>query len=211
MVIIRNIIPKNVDHNITVDDIKLLNKNMVSLKLIKAKTLSILEEFLTPTIESKYKTSSKTLWVIPTKPNYIMILSKRLATLEYLKNYFDKANVRSDTFFGTKKDYDPEAQILLVGVLKGGIGFNDTKFNVAFYVSDIGAEFQQTFGRIRKGDGIHYDFVDSFDLSKRHLSERIKIYQSAEVKVYDEFGNPYVHKPPKKDFGPIYTERLLPL
>ena len=80
---------------------------------------------------------------------------------------------------GTIK-YDPEKdnyRILVCGMKKAGVGFDNPKYNAAIIASDVKNVIQYE-GRVRPVDCIIYDVVDDFPTFENHWNIRFKWYVS---------------------------------
>lgn len=76
-----------------------------------------------------------------------------------------------DYLVGQKKKYDKDARILMGGIGKIGVGFNDTSFKVLILASDV-IDVRQNEGRVRPENCVIYDLVDDYSVLEKHWSER---------------------------------------
>ena len=95
------------------------------------------------------------------KNNNIIILCERVIQIEGLYNIlYKESGDNVDTFYGTKKNYNKDAKVLIAGIKKAGVGFDNPKLTMmilASYTDDV----RQLEGRIRTTDNTIYHLVDN--------------------------------------------------
>lgn len=196
--IIEEIIPHKVDYHITKKNYKnILSKNLKIYSIKKEDYLELTKFFNSE--KTKQYFSDKILYILPPSPKYILVVSTRIEQLQILQEKIEqKLNIKCDYFYGKRKaiEYDRRAQVLLAGVAKAGVGFNDPRFKVCLYASDIN-NIEQVFGRIRCDDGIHFDFVDDHYIMENHFNKRMTFYRKSKVKVLDYQSGPGGYKTKK--------------
>lgn len=111
-----------------------------------------------------------------------LILCKRISQGTFL---FDRLNEEQESvthLLGSKKDYDPEARILIATTQKCGVGFSHNKLNTLLLASDMEEYFIQYLGRVFRtpeSTPFIFDIVDEHPVLKRHFSTRKKVYKDA--------------------------------
>lgn len=183
--IIRGIVPNDVHFHITLKNLSFLDSlkfHLVGIREIFSISETHFNENPHEVKRVFEKVKGKVLYVVPSDPEYIFIFSSRTKQIEKLYDMLISLNIKTDTLYDKKINYDPKAQILIVGEKKGGVGFNDPKFKTSFYASDISI-IEQVFGRLRRDDGIHYDFVDDHYSCEKHFEKRLKFYKRVRSKV----------------------------
>jgi superfamily II DNA or RNA helicase len=95
----------------------------------------------------------------------IMILSLRNNECQSIYEKLLEADQYVDIFIGNKKTQDKDARILVAGMKKAGVGFDDPALTMLISMSDVKEVIQQYEGRLRTVDCTIYDFVDN-DMDK---------------------------------------------
>ena len=123
-----------------------------------------------------------TLFVIPKKPVYCLLISNRSFQIAEMVLYLRSYNIRVDYLAMGRKKYDSESQVLVSQVKSSGAGFSDSKFSTNYYISDI-TKIEQPFGRIRVDGGIHFDIVDDNNTIRNHYKARKRYYNSIDAQI----------------------------
>lgn len=108
----------------------------------------------------------------------LLVLCGRVAQCNFLHRVLLEKQVSCDVLVGRKKSYDQSSRVLVGGVKKIGVGFNDptrTCLILCFDLSDV----RQSEGRIRTTDNLVIDIVDcNHTLQKIHWPKREQWYLS---------------------------------
>jgi superfamily II DNA or RNA helicase len=123
----------------------------------------------------------------------IMIISWSVCQSEGVSKLLQQRGVRVAKLFGSDvKNYPGmskekreiakandlcNATVIVGGLKKASVGFNDPDLTSAYIISDIG-DVRQAEGRIRAKNCIIYDFVDNFRLLETHWKIRKDWYMS---------------------------------
>jgi hypothetical protein len=112
----------------------------------------------------------------------LLVICGRVSQCEWLyKNLVDK-NIDTDILVGRKKSYKQGVNVLVGGVKKIGVGFNDptrTALVLCFDLSDV----RQCEGRIRTTDNLILDLVDNNYTLEQHWKKRMKWYTQRGAKI----------------------------
>lgn len=99
----------------------------------------------------------------------IMVLCDRVEQCKSIASLAESANIKVDTLYGSKSSHDPTCQVLVAGIKKAGVGFNDPTRNMLVIVCDVKElQLRQYEGRIRCADNIIYHLVDKFSTLEKH-------------------------------------------
>ena len=109
--------------------------------------------------------------------NKILVLSARNEECKGVYQKLKELNENVDTLYSTKMVYDENARILVAGMKKVGVGFNDLSFNMLVLCSDT-TNITQYEGRIRSFDYIVCDIIDDHELFLKHWRARKKWYMA---------------------------------
>ena len=110
----------------------------------------------------------------------ILILSKRIAQIQYLHENLINRNENATLFKDSENTFDKDARILIATFQKVGTGFSHDKLDMLILATDAEEYFMQYLGRVfRRPDvePIIIDIIDDNPILKRHFLSRRKIYQ----------------------------------
>ena len=124
-----------------------------------------------------------TIEILTNEPDRnILILTKRVEQVQVLEAEMKKKGVSSvTTLFGSKRDFDRTAKILVACIQKCSVGFDHPILDTLILACDTDAYFIQTLGRVfRKKDTtpLIVDIVDNHASLHRHFLLRKKVYTS---------------------------------
>ena len=105
----------------------------------------------------------------------IIILSARKDQSNALYQMLDKKGEEVELLIGDKKVWDREKRILVAGMKKAGVGFDDPKLTMLILASDV-KNVCQYEGRLRTDNCLIYDIVDDFKSFETHWKLREKWY-----------------------------------
>lgn len=105
----------------------------------------------------------------------ILILCGRVQQCNNLYEAFIKEGITTDILVGNKKDYDQSVNVLVGGIKKAGIGFNDPTRTMMILSMDV-SDVRQSEGRLRQINGTIFDFVDDHYVLNNHWKKRRKWY-----------------------------------
>jgi predicted phosphohydrolase len=83
---------------------------------------------------------------------------------------------KEDAHLFIKQEKYRDCRILVAGMKKAGVGFNDPKLTALILATDC-TQVQQYEGRIRTSDNIIYDLVDHYGPFENHWKEREEWYR----------------------------------
>lgn len=112
----------------------------------------------------------------------ILVLCLYKIQIIKLEKMLKDKDVSVDTYFGNKKKYNTNARVLIAGIRKAGVGFDDPSLNmgiIASYTNDI----RQLEGRIRCTDNIIYHIVDDHQSFRTMWNKCKKWYISRGAKI----------------------------
>ncbi len=116
------------------------------------------------------------LSLVQSHPNdFIMILSDRVSQSEAIFNKLKEKNEHCTLIVGTIKTWDKDARVLVAGMKKAGVGFNDPRLTMLILMSDT-KHVEQFEGRLRTNNCKIYDLVDDFTTFENHWKLRQKWY-----------------------------------
>lgn len=119
-----------------------------------------------------------------------MVLCGRVEQGNAIADHLDDAGESSQRLFGKgKKKRDPTKRIVVAGMKKAGVGFNDPDLNMQFIVFDA-IDVAQFEGRIRVSNNIIYDLVDDDTTLENHWEKRKKWYLKRGATIKEE-GEPH--------------------
>lgn len=124
----------------------------------------------------------------------ILVLGGRVKLCNDIYEALLEAGVSTDLLVGNKKTYDQSVDVLVGGVKKIGIGFDDPTRTLLIMAADL-TDVRQTEGRIRTVNNIVYDIVDADSSFERHWKMRLEWYKIRGAKVVDENGQEIFIKP----------------
>ncbi len=114
--------------------------------------------------------------IIQSYPNdKVMVLTKRQQEGYALVELLKEAKEDVDYLIGSKKKWREECRILIGGIKKIGVGFNDPTRSVLILASDV-KDIRQNEGRLRAYGGIIIDIVDRFNTLEKHWKQRREWY-----------------------------------
>ncbi len=105
----------------------------------------------------------------------VMVLTKRQHEGYSLVEMLKEENEDVDYLIGSKKKWREDCRILIGGIKKIGVGFNDPSRTLLILASDV-KDIRQNEGRLRGYDGIIIDIVDRFPTLEKHWEFRKKWY-----------------------------------
>ena len=100
----------------------------------------------------------------------ILILSNRQDQCKGIHNILLESSEDSALLIGTTKKWDKSCRILVAGMKKAGVGFNDPTITMLIIASDS-KSVKQYEGRVRTSNNIIYDIVDNFSSFEKHWEE----------------------------------------
>lgn len=103
--------------------------------------------------------------------DYILILSNRNCQAISLHNLLTSEGEDSELLIGNKREWNTNCRILVAGIKKAGVGFNDMKRTILIMASDVKRVLQYE-GRIRTDNCIIYDLRDHYRTLESHWKLR---------------------------------------
>jgi len=100
----------------------------------------------------------------------ILILSNRQDQCRGVHSILTESGEDSALLIGATKKWDKSCRILVAGMKKAGVGFDDSTLTMLIIASDV-KSVKQYEGRIRTTNNLIYDMVDNFSTFERHWSE----------------------------------------
>lgn len=97
----------------------------------------------------------------------IMILSDRNEECNGIYNYLIEKGVDAELLIGAKTKWNKTCRVLVAGMKKAGVGFNDPTLTMLIIATDV-KSVEQYEGRIRTTNNIIYDVVDDFSTFESH-------------------------------------------
>jgi hypothetical protein len=114
-------------------------------------------------------------------------------------NKLVERGISSDLLVGRKSQYDPECQVLVGGVKKIGVGFNDPTRTALVLCYDL-ADVRQSEGRIRTSNNLVLDLVDCNGTLEKHWRMRKTWYLARGATVIEQSSKQPV---PKESAGRV--------
>jgi superfamily II DNA or RNA helicase len=111
--------------------------------------------------------------------HYFLVLCKRIAQGELIKNALLEKGENVTELLGTKSTFDENARIVVATTQKCGVGFSHSKLNALLLASDMEEYFIQYLGRVFRNPNsnpIIFDLVDNVSILKKHYQTRKKVY-----------------------------------
>lgn len=105
----------------------------------------------------------------------IMILSDRQVQSRAIYNILKDKPGGAELLIGNKKKWDKNKRVLVAGMKKAGIGFNDPDLTMLILASDT-KDVRQYEGRLRTENCIIYDIVDDYRTFEKHWENRESWY-----------------------------------
>ena len=108
-----------------------------------------------------------------------LVLSKRVAQVEWLMEKMLSEGVSATSLVGVKKHFNYDSKVLVATMQKAGVGFDHPKLDTLIIASDVEEYFIQYLGRVfRREDSqpIIFDLVDENNILKSHYYTRRKVY-----------------------------------
>lgn len=112
----------------------------------------------------------------------ILILCNRQEQSKAIYNKLKNLEENVALLIGQQKTYDLECRILVAGMKKCGVGFDDPTLTMLILASDS-KNVEQFEGRIRTTDNIIYDIVDDNKTLEKHWDQREKWYIKRGAKI----------------------------
>lgn len=97
----------------------------------------------------------------------IIILCDRNAQSIGIYEYLINKKEDAELLIGTADKWNKKARILVAGLKKAGVGFNDPDLTMAIIASDT-SDVRQYEGRIRTTDNVIYHIVDNYGSFEKH-------------------------------------------
>ena len=88
---------------------------------------------------------------------------------------YKNSDKKIDVLYGKKESYDTKCDILIAGMKKVGVGFNDPRLNLLILASER-SDIEQYAGRIRTLNYIIIDIVDKHQILENRWKKRKKWY-----------------------------------
>ena len=114
------------------------------------------------------------------KNRTFLILSKRIAQVQWLVKRFTQLDESVTSLVGVQKKCDYDSRILIATVQKAGVGFDHPRLDSLVIASDVEEYFIQYLGRIfRREDSepIVFDILDKNPILLKHYRTRQRIYK----------------------------------
>lgn len=109
----------------------------------------------------------------------------------------------SELLIGSTTKWDKSKRVLVAGMKKCGVGFDDPTRTRLILASDV-TDVRQYVGRLRIPDGKVYDIVDNYSSFETHWKKRLKFYKSKEMNIQIRSEKKDVNK--KKNAIPVFDE-----
>ncbi len=126
-----------------------------------------------------------------------LVLCKRVTHAETLVEMLADEHV---TFlYGSKKEYDQNARIIVATGQKCGVGFNNAKLNALLLASDMQEYFIQYLGRVFRTPDVKpivFDLVDNLKSLKTHYQTRKQVYRESGGDIKEMSANDFKIIPP---------------
>lgn len=109
-----------------------------------------------------------------------LILVKRVQHAKTLQDLLSKEGVESATIFGSSREFDKSAKILIGTTPKIGVGFDHTPIDALCMAADVLEYFEQFLGRCMRRQDVEpivLDFKDKFNPLLKHLESRVQKYK----------------------------------
>jgi len=106
----------------------------------------------------------------------LLVLCGRVAQCRSLYDTLLGKGISCDLLVGKKSNYDPECNVLVGGVKKIGVGFNDPLRTCLVLCFDL-ADIRQSEGRIRTTNNLVIDIVDKNYTLEQHWRKRRAWYE----------------------------------
>jgi hypothetical protein len=147
------------------------------------------------------------------KNEKIMVLSKRVCECVGCDNnkkckYSERVTgilklvkdmgIKADYMVGTKSEWNKNVNVLIGGVKKIGVGFDNSDMRYLFMISDV-VDVRQNEGRLRDWNVTIYDFVDCYSTLERHWTTRKKWYKKRGASFEVVRREEKLHKSKKKE------------
>lgn len=108
-----------------------------------------------------------------------LVLSKRVAQVEYLMGRMLEEGMDVTSLVGVKKFFNYNSRVLVATVQKAGVGFDHPKLDSLIIASDVEEYFIQYLGRVFRTQHtvpMIFDIVDNNSILLSHYYTRRKIY-----------------------------------
>jgi len=109
----------------------------------------------------------------------ILILSKRVAQVKYLKNRLKEEKINVASLVGSEQKFDRKVRVLVGTSSKCGVGFDHSSLNMLILASDLEQYFIQFLGRVFRREDckpVIIDILDNHPILKRHYQTRKSVY-----------------------------------
>ena len=113
---------------------------------------------------------------------YFLILCKRINQGKKLVCMLNNENEYVTDLLGSKKEFDPNARIIVATTQKCGVGFSHDKLDALLLASDMEEYFIQYLGRVFRTPDVEpiiFDLVDDLPVLNRHYQTRKRVYRKA--------------------------------
>lgn len=98
-----------------------------------------------------------------------MVLNKLQDCNKNLSAYLTKKNIDNELLIDKMKTWRKEARVLVAGLKKAGVGFDDPTRNMLITMTSV-KDVRQNEGRIRCANNVIYDIVDDHSSLENHWS-----------------------------------------
>jgi superfamily II DNA or RNA helicase len=115
-----------------------------------------------------------------------LVLCKRISQGKELMRLLQENGESVTDLLGSKRDFDPEARIVVATTQKCGVGFSHNKLNTLLLASDMQEYFIQYLGRVFRTpdtEPMVFDLVDDLPILNRHYKTRQKVYKESGGKI----------------------------
>ena len=112
------------------------------------------------------------------KDDVILILSYTVDQTLSIAKYLEKMKESVDSYCEDDEDFDENCRILVCGLKKGGVGFDDPRNPTLLILASDAKDVRQFEGRIRLNNFILVDIVDRYETLESHYGLREKWYLS---------------------------------
>jgi len=129
----------------------------------------------------------------------IMVLSARKNQSNAIHRMLLEKGEDVELLIGTKKVWDRDKRILVAGMKKAGVGFDDPKLTMLILASDV-KNVRQYEGRLRTDNCLIYDIVDNFSTFDKHWELREKWYLRKGGTIEFEGSDPHENIQPSRRF-----------
>lgn len=105
----------------------------------------------------------------------ILVLSGRQEECKNIHKGLLEKKIKAELLIGDQRHWDRECRVLIAGIKKAGVGFNDPTLTMLILATDC-TDVRQFEGRIRTEGNIVYDIVDDYSCLENHWEARKEWY-----------------------------------